>query len=406
LIVSMASEIKHLQVAADLVESTLGDLRLPVIPLFEQADALKNATAVVSEVIRDHRLNSALHRHWRSQLEVMLGYSDSSKESGVLKSRLQVAESMHALEKLCKNQKKIVTPLFFQGSGGSTDRGGGSVEEQTEWWSSSALRNYKVTLQGEIVERSLATPEIIRGQLERIVQSAGRWPERSRQSMKEIFPHSSLVGHFAGVVASHYKNELKTANFLQVIEKATPYPYLNLLKFGSRPTKRSRGVSIEGLRAIPWILCWTQTRMLFPTWWGVGSAWKATSVFDRKQLKDAAKTHPVFSTFVRALEYTLAKVEPAIWKLYLEESKLSEEIKVSAWHSFDQEHRMVSEFIDEITGKRELIGWRPWLRTSIQLRSPMIHPLNLLQIIAIETHDVELLRLSVTGISSGMMTTG
>ena len=81
----------------------------------------------------------------------MLGYSDSSKESGVLRSRVQVAETMHRLDRLCQRMK--VTPIFFQGSGGSTDRGGGSIEEQTSWWPSGALRNYKVTVQGEMVER-------------------------------------------------------------------------------------------------------------------------------------------------------------------------------------------------------------------------------------------------------------
>jgi phosphoenolpyruvate carboxylase len=110
---------------------------------------------------------------------------------------------------------------------------------------------------------------------------------------------------------------------------------------------------------------------------------------NRKKLCVAVKTHPVFSTFVRALEYTLAKVEPAIWRLYLEQSELTPEIKLEQWRAFENEYRRSLKFLRDILGASESIAWRPWLRSSIELRSPMIHPLNLLQMVAIETHDVD-----------------
>src|SRR5690606_29128167 len=120
---------------------------------------------------------------WDGYLEIMVGYSDSSKENGVLASRRMIAEAMHGLDRLCK--ARGVTPLFFQGSGGSVDRGGGSIPEQTAWWPSGALRNYKVTLQGEMVERSLATPQITRRQLERIATSAGGWKKAAQRRLVE-----------------------------------------------------------------------------------------------------------------------------------------------------------------------------------------------------------------------------
>src|SRR5699024_2627243 len=127
---------------------------------------------------------------------------------------------------------------------------------------------------------------------------------------------------FADRVAESYQATVHDPKFLEVIGKATPYPFLDLLKIVSRPTKSSATISVEGLRAIPWILCWTQTRTLFPTWWGVGRAWKETSDQEKADLKEAVKTSTVFRTYVRALGYTLDKVRLSMWRMYLEQSGL------------------------------------------------------------------------------------
>lgn len=400
LIVSMTSEPEHLATAAKIVEKALGDLRLPVIPLFEQIRALQDAPRIVREILHDRKFQQSLRRHWGGQFEVMLGYSDSSKESGVLRSRLQVAESMYVLEKVC--EREGAEALFFQGSGGSTDRGGGSVAEQTAWWSSGALKNYKVTIQGEMVERSLANAEITRGQIERITQSAGRWKEVRYRSL----PRLPVVDRFAEEVSRVYQDTVHSEGFLSLIEQATPYPFLDRLKLGSRPSKRARQIDIQSLRAIPWILCWTQTRVLFPTWWGVGRVWRSISMNDRRELIAAASGHPLFKTYVRALGYTLAKVELPVWRVYLDATKLPENEKEEIWSEFTKEYQASLVAARALLQSRQLISWRPWLQESITLRSPMIHPLNMLQVIAMENRHISLLRVTVTGISSGMMTTG
>jgi phosphoenolpyruvate carboxylase len=302
-IISMAESIDHIRVAAHLVKKNLGEIYLPIVPLFEQARAQDLGVEIIGQMLRDRGLNSALKKYWNNSLEIMLGYSDSSKESGVLPSRLKVAETMYDLDLFCR--KKHITPVFFQGSGGSVDRGGGSVEEQTSWWSAGALKNYKVTIQGEMVERSLANPEITWGQLEKISARAGDW----RKAQGRRLPKAPVVDAFAGKVARHYQSQVQSPEFLQAVQKATPYSFLNLIKIGSRPSKRSKTVSVAGLRAIPWILCWTQTRILFPVWWGVGSAWAESSPAERKILIRSFETHPVFRTYVKALGFTLLKVE-------------------------------------------------------------------------------------------------
>ncbi len=399
-IVSMTNEIAHLEMAASFVQKALKSLKLPVIPLFEQASALSRSSEIFIGMLKSPLIGPAIRGDWDRRVELMLGYSDSSKESGVLRSRLQVAEAMTRLDKLAREQ--AITPIFFQGSGGSTDRGGGSIEEQTSWWPAGALRNYKVTVQGEMIERSLASPEITRGQIEKIVQSAGRWNEVKDREFNE----SAALRAFADSVAKAYQDTVHDEKFLEVIGKATPYSFLDMLKIGSRPTKRATSISVEGLRAIPWILCWTQTRTLFPTWWGIGTAWRALSKEKRADLKKEFETLPVFRTYVRALGYTLAKVRLSLWRVYLDESGLEESHADQTYEKFCEEFDGAIEFATSILGSKSLVSWRPWLEESIHLRSPMIHPLNLMQILAMKDRDEALLRVTVTGISSGMMATG
>jgi phosphoenolpyruvate carboxylase len=399
-IVSMTSELEHLEAAAAFVTKVFGTLKLPVIPLFEQSDALLRSEEIVGQMIRSVKLGKAVRTLWNGQLEMMLGYSDSSKESGVLRSRVQVAETMHRLDRLCRRNK--VTPIFFQGSGGSTDRGGGSIEEQTAWWPSGALRNYKVTVQGEMVERSLASPEITRGQIEKITQMSGAWREAESRHLYA----SEGLNEFADLVAAEYQKTVHDDSFLEMIGSATPYKFLDLLRIGSRPTKRTTSISVEGLRAIPWVLCWTQTRTLFPTWWGVGRAWETATDKQKAAMLEACSKSPVVHSYIKALGYTLLKVRLSVFKVYLEESALTREQKDSMWSNFCAEYDRTLTFVKLALGSDDLVAWRPWLEDSITLRSPMIHPLNLLQVIAMQEHDDALLRVTVTGISSGMMATG
>jgi len=399
-IVSMTGAIEHLEAAARRVRQVFGSCRIPVIPLFEEVPSLMNSAAIVRQMIK--RFQRDIRENWNRQLEIMVGYSDSAKESGVLPSRLAIASCMNALDRECQRAK--VQAVFFQGSGGSVDRGGGTVQDQTAWWPRSALRIYKVTVQGEMVERSFATPEITRSQFERIFAATS-----AALARPAIEPHLAVVRKFSDLVARTYEETIARPEFWQIVGHATPYAHLSELKLGSRPAKRAgplAELSVKSLRAIPWVLCWTQTRVLFPTWWGVGAAWKQMSSQDRIRLRAAFAREPVFATFVRALGFTLAKVELPIWKIYLRESGLAREQIDEIEGRFDEEYRAATAFLKSISRSTNPLWFRPWLGESIRLRSPMIHPLNLLQILALQENDVHLLRLTVTGTSSGMLTTG
>ena len=154
------------------------------------------------------------------------------------------------------------------------------------------------------------------------------------------------------------------------------------------------------------MLCWTQVRLLLPTWWGVGRAWKELQAPDKLELIKRFRQDPFLQSFAKSFGFTLRKIELGIFNLYLQTSRLSASDKQHWQQQIEAEYRLACDFLRELTGEQELIWERPWLAESIGLRSPNITPLNLIQIIALEQKNDHLLRESVTGIATGMLTTG
>ena len=170
---------------------------------------------------------------------------------------------------------------------------------------------------------------------------AGDWKEAEGRGLYA----SAGLNEFADLVAGHYQATVHDDAFLEMIGAATPYKFLDLLRIGSRPTKRTTSISVEGLRAIPWVLCWTQTRTLFPTWWGVGSAWSSASDAQKKAMLEACSKSPVVASYVKALGYTMAKVRLSVFKVYLEESSLSRAEKDRLWKEFCAEFDRTLAFV-------------------------------------------------------------
>ncbi len=399
-IISMASSFHHVQAGARLIRRHFKELTLPVVPLFEQNQALRDGPKVVDQMLRDSMIRKNIVKNWNGHLEVMLGYSDSAKEMGVLQSRLLISDTVRRIDRACRRHG--VRPLFFHGSGGSVDRGGGSIQEQTAWLPNSTLQRYKATIQGEMVERTFSTPSILRAGIDKLANcftEAHRPAHRQKETSKALLDFANQASH-------HYQETLKSPEFLEMVYRATPYKYLSFLKIGSRPTKRGKSVSLAGLRAIPWVLCWTQTRTLFPVWWGVGTAWQQLSQKQRMVIRGQFKTDPLFRSYVKVLGFTLAKVELPIWQMYLRRSGLPAARVNEISKSFQNEFLQVCEFVKEMSGERNLLWYRPWLSESIHLRTTMIHPLSLLQIITLERGDSVMMRETVAGIALGMLTTG
>ncbi len=392
-ILSMVESAEDIKNGIKLVKQVFRSYALPVVPLFENQLALTNADSIlntsITEDIREKHL-----KQWDGNYEVMLGYSDSSKENGVLPSRLMIARSLRSIQSTL--EKKNLRPIFFHGSGGSIERGGGDIKEQTASWSKEMMANYKATIQGEMVARLFGSSSILKSQIDKFLDIYSQQVKKTEHD----YPEELLL--FATKISQKYKTLIKSNWFWSVIEQASPYHFLKELKIGSRPTKRKSGPDQRKLRAIPWILCWTQTRLLFPTWWGVGSTWLELNDLGKNKLKALYQENAFFASFVKQLGVTLSKVYLPIWEQYLYQLTGSNQYL----EPFQSELEATILFFYQITGEKDFCFHQPWLGESIQLRSTMVHPLNLIQIEAIKRKDLPLLRKTVTGISCGMLTTG
>lgn len=398
-VVSMTLEAEDLIEAQRLVLDVFDDEpALPVIPLFELPDVLERAPEILRETWTDDAFCRAVRE--RGHLEVMLGYSDTAKRMGMLASRVALHDAMRAIGQWAEAEN--LTLLFFHGHGGSVGRGGGRIEDLVATWPPRARTPYKHTVQGEMVERTLATPEILRSLVEKVAQ------------VQENPPVYCGVGELARELAARSREAFETRvagdPFRRLLEKATPYARLSTLTIGSRPASRGDG-GLEELRAIPWVLCWTQTRLLLHAWLGAGRAWRELrddpSV--ERRLAAARDDDPLFRSYARLLSFTMAKTEPGVWHRY--RHALAPGAPEELVASLDDDYEAALDLACRARGADTLLPGRPWLEESIRYRAPMIHPLNLLQIELLakaewDEAETRLFRETVTGIAAGMLTTG
>lgn len=398
IVVSMTLEARDLLEAQERAAAVFGGDEIPVIPLFELPDVLERAPAILAETWTHERFRNAVRD--RGHLEVMLGYSDTAKRMGMLGSRVAIHDAMRRISAWADSEG--VVPLFFHGHGGSVGRGGGRIEDLMATWPPEARTPYKYTLQGEMVERTLATREILRSLVEKVA------------AVQHDPPPYSGVGSFLGRLAEASGNEFAThvasEAFRRLLARATPYTRLQALTIGSRPSRRSGG-GLEELRAIPWVLCWTQTRLLLHAWMGAGHAWRALSGEPGvdEALARARRCDALFRSYARLLSFTMAKTAPTLWRRY--RRRLAPDADPELVAQLDADFDAAVDLARRALGHGGPLPERPWLEESIRYRAPMIHPLNLLQIELLERsewtdEEVRLFRETVTGIAAGMLTTG
>jgi phosphoenolpyruvate carboxylase len=398
IVVSMTLEAGDLLEAQRLGDEVFGGPLIPVVPLFELPDVLERAPDILAAAWEDEGYRDAVRQ--RGHLEVMLGYSDTAKRMGMLASRVALHDAMRRIGEWAESEG--VTPLFFHGHGGSVGRGGGRIEDVAATWPPRAISPYKYTVQGEMVERTLATPEILRSLVNKVAAVQTHPPPYAGVG--------ELTRSLAASSQTAFEERVESDSLRRILELATPYGRLQALTIGSRPTRRRDG-GLEELRAIPWVLCWTQTRLLLHAWLGVGRAWRerrgaAGSV---EALVAEQETDPLFRSYVRLLSFTLAKSEPTIWRRY--RRVLAAEIAEDALAEIEDDYQAARDLVCRAVGAETLLLGRPWLEESIRYRAPMIHPLNLLQIDLLARPEwteaeAELFRETVTGIAAGMLTTG
>lgn len=407
---------------AELYDPATGTGTLMVVPLFETIEDLRNAPDVLEQLLELPLYRCYLTCHGNLQ-EVMLGYSDSNKDSGFLSSNWEIFQAQQRLQQVARRYG--IQLRIFHGRGGSVGRGGGpayqAILAQPD---GSVMGRIKITEQGEVLASKYSLPELAAFNIETVTAAV------LQASLLPTSPPGSkvweaLLGELSAVARQAYRSLIyEQEGFLDFFYNVTPIAEISQLQISSRPARRDGKRELSGLRAIPWVFSWTQSRFLLPAWYGVGTALDGFIQENPDQhlaeLRSMYRQWPFFRTVISKVEMTLAKVDLQIAQTYIEEL-------------LPEEHRTTGELISaqirsemlrtrtcvlKITEHAELLDGDPQLQRSIALRNATISPLGYLQIVLLKRlRDGEhtrymrnsLLRgalLTINGIAAGMRNTG
>lgn len=330
--------------------------QLPVVPLFETIDDLHRAPAILDEflahpVTRNTLLLQAQHKGYSKPVaEVMIGYSDSNKDGGILSSLWHLYEAQYELAKI--GQKHHTDIRFFHGKGGSISRGAGPIH----WFlkslpPESLYGKLRLTEQGETIERKYANKVNAAFNLELLTSGALRNTLlNTHHSDSELF---ELVGFMAHESFTTYNALTRHPSFIRFFEQATPIDVIETSKIGSRPSRRTNQRTLTDLRAIPWVFSWTQSRANITSWYGVGS----TLQLLKKQypekytlLKQLLASHPLLRYILTNVDSGLAATDPEIIKLYaslIEEDQIRNDILPMILTEFQLTKSLLAELLEK-----------------------------------------------------------
>ena len=405
-VISMASDPSDVLAVQLLLKATGGPLDLPVSPLFETLDDLDGAPSTLDALLSDDEFRKRTHH----SMVVMIGYSDSAKDAGMLSAGWAQYRAQEALLNAC--QSHGVSLQLFHGRGGTIGRGGAPAHQALLSQPPGSLEHgLRVTEQGEMIRVKLGlkplaintlgqyTSAILRGNLTPPPIPKPEWRE--------------LMDTLAEQACSDYRSWVKgNPNFVEYFRQATPEPELASLPLGSRPARRRTGGGIETLRAIPWIFAWSQSRLVLPAWLGAGSA--LTSAVENGQLnrlREMRDQWPFFASRLSMLDMVYAKSDLVINSLY-DDTLVREELR-SLGSDLRQQLSADIQSLMEILDVDTLMASDPWGLESIGLRNVYTAPLNLVQIELLrrvrenESESVQrALMVSIAGVAAGMRNTG
>ncbi|MEZ4595822.1 MAG: phosphoenolpyruvate carboxylase [Chloroflexota bacterium] len=406
----------------DLAEAAGGPTTLDVVPLFETADALGASGAIVDELLADDRYRAHLaSRGWRQ--EVMLGYSDSTKESGPLAAAWMLYRAQEQLAEVARRHEVRLT--LFHGRGGAIGRGGGPMSRAILASPPGSMEGgLKLTEQGEVIADRYANPQIALRHLEQVsgavlVASAPDHDERSRMAG---VAGRALMDELAATSREAYRSLVwEDPLFEAYFRAATPIAELSMMALGSRPAARAGGVrSLEQLRAIPWVFAWSQSRANLPGWYGVGSAIeayvRAHGEAGLARLRESYRMWPFLAGVIDTAEMSLAKADMQVARRYAGLVPQPEARRV--WLRIRREHRRTRDAILAVTGRARLMDALPVLQRAIELRNPYVDSLSELQVRllakarTLEPGDPDraalerLVALAISGVAAGVQSTG
>ena len=377
---------------------------LAIVPLFETVDDLDRGAAILAELLA-HPLYAARVRDRGGRVEVMVGYSDSGKDSGYLAAQWAIYRAQEALAEVAARHDVELT--IFHGRGGSAGRGGGPTHAAiVSQPAGHPPGRVKLTEQGETVSFKYGLEGLARQNLEAALAGTllATFPEQLTAAPSAA--DRAVLDRLAAVSRSAYRAFVwENDAFAEFFRSFTPVDELGLLEIASRPARRPDDADyLASLRAIPWVFAWTQNRVLLPAWFGCGAAFAEAG---DETLRDLYERLPFFRTAVDNLEMTLAKSSLSIARGYL---RLVAD--PAPFAVIEKEHARAVAGVLAATGRSSLLERQPMLRRSIDLRNPYVDPMNAVQVDLLrrhragdETAQLPLLR-SIAGIAAALRNTG
>src|SRR6266550_6387451 len=356
--------------------------RIDVVPLFETLEDLENAPEIMRALLADATYSRQLAARGRKQ-EVMIGYSDSGKDAGMIAASWGLYRAQESLSALFDESKVRLT--LFHGRGGSVGRGGGSpvYRALAALPPGTTKGRIKITEQGEIVSQQFGLLPVAERTLE--VTAAGvllhefsDW--RKKVGVKEVEDFREVMDRVSARSRDIYHNLVYDNEALfQLFRMATPIDELANARFGSRPAYRPGAkAGIEGIRAIPWGFGWTQIRLMLTGWLGVGTGLgeEVSTRAGLRRLQRMAESWPFVDDLLGKAEMVCAKTDDEIARAYIRH--LGGDLKLL--EALIREYHMAVEALLLIRGHRQLLDDAPVLQSAIALRNPYVDPLSLIQI--------------------------
>lgn len=393
---------------AGLVDAA-GRVPLDVAPLFETVDDLAAAPDTLRDLLADPRWRA--HLKARGDLQwVMLGYSDSAKDGGLMAARWALQRAQVRLGEVASESG--VKLRFFHGRGGSVSRGGTRTERAVVASPRGSVGGVlRLTEQGEVIHRKYGLRALALRNLEQATAAVLRATLAPRKAEPREATWREIADHLAEVSRAAYRGLVyEREDFVDYFRAATPIDVIERLNIGSRPSKR--GAGLDGLRAIPWVFGWSQNRSNLTAWYGVGTAIaSARSRFGDAALVEMARDWPFFDTVLDDLEMILAKTEMGIFEAY---SALAGAGHERWFDTIDAEFRRTVAGVETLRAA-PLLSADARLARSIRLRNPYVDPISLLQVALLQgwraagrPDDARFRALAATvnGISAGVQNTG